>query len=1182
MIYTFYSYKGGVGRTMALANIAELFYRAGLRVLMVDWDLEAPGLERFFPNAEDNMQKPGLMDMLLDYKAQMTQEIKGKSAPNPESPMHYVVDIYPDAKEGGLFLLPAGKRSPETFADYAKSVLNFDWQNFYEEWKGELYFNWFREQLEANFDVILIDSRTGVTEMGGVCTYHLADSVVIFCAPNQQNLNGAYRMAKSFTALGLQEARNGRVIKVVVIPARVEETAEKELLKDFENDFFDKFSAMEFPPGRGLAITVREMWKLTIPYVPFYAFNEIAVVREDSRRRHAGMYEVFIQICAYLSLLASDSTQIRQVIKVEEILTHGERRVTIGGNVGSSVILTDGETFVSNTAPKPARPLLQLYKVYQTSPGKPRLTETEFAKVLIDYLGWVRREYGRTRLHGLQSLQQTGALDKPLATIYTPLKAQHRLAVVPGGNDLSRSGQHKSVHELQTTEAQELLNMADMLTLSDRIVITGPAGSGKTTYLAFVASTLASTLLEQPLDVRLRPPDNGGVLPIPMLAPLRFWQVYREQCQQVNRYHSPEAGTLGAFLLWFLRARYKNFDAAEDFFERLLRGGGCLILLDGMDEIVQVAERRVVRDEVERLLTSQYPGNRCLVTARETGYRDAPFGGDFVRCDVQPLTEEQIAVLVRAWCEQIYAQPLDREVAYEDLTSVITRLNTESERRGQPPLIGTPLLATMVVSVKYSRRDLPRERANLYDACVDVILNSEYTGREDDTGARQGVVSAGGPPDKQREWLSYLAFQMHQGGQTGANLNEAGVRRILTPVFEKRGEMAMLESFLATAMHRGGLFEERGGLYQFTHLTFQEYLAAQFLARRWTQQPGDFLARVVTEEWWREVLLLAVGSLDAPMPYEQRAEFIQALCALTGSMDARLAAAELAATGLGDLLDPEPMLLRLAQQHLAELWRAPDFATALPKVRLAAGNALAALGDDRDFDEMLEIPAGAFWMGDCEDKRARPHHEVNLAMYKIGKYPITVGQFRRFVEASGYQPADPNCLSGITNHPVISVNWYDARAYCDWLTRESRATGKIGAAEEVRLPSEAEWEKAARGTAGRVYPWGDEWDIGKCNTDESGLNCTTPVGMYPDGGSPYGCLDVAGNVWEWMRSLFKEYPYLASDGREDLQTVGERVLRGGAFDSNAQYARCASRMASNPDSRSNNIGFRIVVYSQRA
>ncbi|MBN1934096.1 MAG: SUMF1/EgtB/PvdO family nonheme iron enzyme [Anaerolineae bacterium] len=899
--------------------------------------------------------------------------------------------------------------------------------------------------------------------------------------------------------------------------------------------------------------------------------------------------------------------------------------IAVAGGVRGDVVIGNHTTEIAGDGNVVGdHNVVQLYKVYQAAPGRARLDEAEFRKVLLDYLGWVRREYGSVRLHGLQNLQQTGALDKPLSRIYTSLRVQHRPAVESGGEAArTRHGRREQLAdvEFETAESRPL-DMADLLTLGERVAIIGRAGSGKTTYLAFVASTLASALLGHPLDVRLKPPQADAPLPAPLLAPLRFWQVYREQCAAVNRYDRPEAGTLGAFLLWFLRARYKNFDAAEDFFERLLRGGnGCLILLDGLDEVVQVAERRVVRDEVERLLTSQYPGNRCLVTAREAGYRDAPFGGDFVRCDVQPLAEAQVAALVQAWCSQIYTQPHDGEVACEDLTAVINRLNAERQRRGQPAWIDTPLLVTMVVSVKYSRRELPRERAKLYDACVDVILNSEYTGREDDAGARRGVVNAGGPPDKQREWLSYLAFQMHQGGQAGASLDEGRLQAILNPVFAQRGELPLLEPFLAAVGHRGGLFEERGGRYQFTHLTFQEYLTAQFLARRWQKQPEGLLAQLVADEWWREALLLTVGSLDAPLPYEQREEFIKALCAVEGPMAARLAGAELAATGLGDLTDPEPALLALARARLADLWRAPDFSTARAVVRAGAGNALARLGDPRFRadawflpDEPLlgfvEIPAGPFLMGSDDGySDEKPQHTVSLSTYYIARYPTTVSQFRAFVEQSGHQPLDPDCLRGIDNHPVVYVTWHDALAYCRWLTgqlREGPATPPaltvlLRQGWQVRLPSEAEWEKAARGAPplspphaggmkggegegrGRIYPWGPNADPNRANYDDTGIGDTSAVGCFPGGASPYDVLDLSGNVWEWCSSLYQDYPY-RPDRREDLNEAassdaGVRVLRGGAFGNSFDSVRCSLRFGYNPYYRYDVVGFRIVMVS---
>ena len=810
--------------------------------------------------------------------------------------------------------------------------------------------------------------------------------------------------------------------------------------------------------------------------------------------------------------------------------------------------------------------IAHLYHIYQTPPGRARLTEEAFRKVLDDYLAWVVREYGYTRLHGLQTLQQTGALNRPLAQVYTSLVARPRPAVTPGGDlrHAQRPGPFAQDEEGMAAEPQPV-DMADLLTLGERIAVVGGAGSGKTTYLSFVAASLAAALQGGALDARLKPPAPGAPLPVPLLAPLRFWRVYRDECARVpglRVLHGPQEGSLGAFLFWFLRARYRNFDAAGDFFDRLLRGGqGCLILLDGLDEVVSADERRTLRDEVDRLLRSQYPGNRCLVTAREAGYRDAPFGSDFFRCDVQPMDEGQIATLVTAWCEQIYPQPRDQEVACQELLGTIAGLNAERAARGQAPLVATPLMVTMVVSVKYSRRELPRERAKLYDACVDVVLSSEYTGREDDAGARRGVVTAGGPPDKQREWLSLLAFDMHKGGQAGASLDEAGVRAVLEPAFRERGESPLLDRFLAAVRHRGGLFEERGERFQFTHLTFQEYLAAQFLARQWTDLPADFLSGIVVDDWWREAVLLTVGSLGAPVPYERRRAFIDALCRLPGRMDVRLAAAELAATGLGDLTDPEPALQDVTRDELVALLGDPYLAGTPPAIRAAAGQALALLGDPRNFDELVVVPSGPFLMGDDADSSARPQHEVMLPAYQIGIYPVTNAQYLRFVEATGRAwRSDEGRRPEKATCPVAYVSWHDARAYCAWLTGVWRAEGTIAAGETVRLPTEAEWEKAARGTDGRTYPWGGAWEATRCNTRELALGGTTPVGTFAEGRSPYGCLDMAGNVWEWTLSLWGRwtgeraelqfsYPYGSADGRENLGAGDDmlRVVRGGSF-----------------------------------
>jgi formylglycine-generating enzyme required for sulfatase activity len=238
--------------------------------------------------------------------------------------------------------------------------------------------------------------------------------------------------------------------------------------------------------------------------------------------------------------------------------------------------------------------------------------------------------------------------------------------------------------------------------------------------------------------------------------------------------------------------------------------------------------------------------------------------------------------------------------------------------------------------------------------------------------------------------------------------------------------------------------------------------------------------------------------------------------------------------------------------------------------------------------ELILIPAGEFLMGSDpnQDKGAsdddQPQHRLYLPEYYMAKKPVTNAQYAYFVSATGhYTPegwkrGEPP--AGKQHHPVVNVSWLDANAYCRWL---SNMTGR-----PYRLPSEAEWEKAARGTDGRIYPWGDEPpDERRCNFNDQ-LGDTTPVGKYsPLGASPYGCMNMSGNVWEWTLSLWgKEnlefkYPYDPNDGREDLGARDDirRVCRGGAFDSDQRLVRCASRAGGYPNSGYTVIGFRVCV-----
>ena len=226
--------------------------------------------------------------------------------------------------------------------------------------------------------------------------------------------------------------------------------------------------------------------------------------------------------------------------------------------------------------------------------------------------------------------------------------------------------------------------------------------------------------------------------------------------------------------------------------------------------------------------------------------------------------------------------------------------------------------------------------------------------------------------------------------------------------------------------------------------------------------------------------------------------------------------------------------------------------------------------------EFAHIPKGNFLMGSKKGnimalENEFPQHVVSIPYdYLISRFPVTYLQYAELALA------EPNIPSGQEKHPVVEISWYDAQKYIARLNRKYKKDLPRGYA--FRLPSESEWEKAARGGNGREWPWGDEFDEKKCNSEEGGKGSTTPVGIYsPLGDSFYDVSDMAGNVWEWTRSRLLPYPYNPSDGREDEDVTDQRVVKGGSFFGNLSSVRSAVRVRNIPDLTFVYLGFRIVV-----
>lgn len=272
--------------------------------------------------------------------------------------------------------------------------------------------------------------------------------------------------------------------------------------------------------------------------------------------------------------------------------------------------------------------------------------------------------------------------------------------------------------------------------------------------------------------------------------------------------------------------------------------------------------------------------------------------------------------------------------------------------------------------------------------------------------------------------------------------------------------------------------------------------------------------------------------------------------------------------------------------------------------RQSAGRFLSRLGDPRNYAALAYIPAGTFIFGSNSHPNSQPESSLTLPSFRIGIYPVVNQEYTTFVQETGRHWPSPDGLDPERrNAPATDLTWHDARAYCVWLTDRWRVDGTISSTELVRLPTEPEWERAATGDiksssnsasptgTDPIYPWETAWLKNAANSEETGLNTTCTVGLFPSGRSPYGCYDMAGNVWEWCTTLWGEnmntpsfqYPWREDDGREALDAPGSirRVLRGGCFSSGKEKACGTYRGSLEPDGFWRGNGFRIVVDEEK-
>ncbi|MCP4379406.1 MAG: SUMF1/EgtB/PvdO family nonheme iron enzyme [bacterium] len=781
------------------------------------------------------------------------------------------------------------------------------------------------------------------------------------------------------------------------------------------------------------------------------------------------------------------------------------------------------------------------------------------------------------------------------AVLYSPLsgvaRVRPRAGVGPLGgawDDLAPLKHlQRQCHDEAAPESREF---SDILTAFGpgqvrRAALLGKPGSGKSTTLRKLAMDLISRA------------KADADAPIPVLVSLGDWT---------------EVQDLDAFL-----ADSRRVPEIGETLTALACDHRLVLLLDGLNEI-PTGQRENKTTQVRKYLQALDDDAPVYVTCRSDDYPALDLGLDTL--SLEPLAPPRVREVLHHWLQLEYraegeeraerlfwhlagdpalAGVLDAwlkagadEVLFWSVEE-IPRDNPDVysstsipedklwERHVRDPrslihLAANPFMLTMLFRVwLFEQETLPRNRGELFTRFVDTLLDREHLASLDPVTGEPRYTEDG---RLLLDGLADLAWTMQTrrieaGGAVGGDAGVLTVVRRDEVVVTLGGEALVKKAEDAT-------FLEGGEELRFRHQLLQEYFTA--LAMRLQLQQGKLDTRQLwsVEHWWErsgweESTLLLAGLY---------AEDCTPVIRWLKDDQPERAAACISESG-ADVSQREVLLMELHHAwlpRLTDIEREPE-----PEARAAIGRALGLLGlDDREGVglnhnglpeiDWVEIPPGEFVYQESEKRR--------LGTFRIARYPVTNAQFKAFIRDGGYE--DRRWWKGLherieapqaprwsyPNHPRESVSWYEAMAFCNWLGAKLDL--------DIRLPTEEEWERAARGTDGREYPWGDGYQTGYANIDEVWGNAgphqlqqTSSVGIYPQARSSEGVLDLAGNVWEWCLSEYNRA------GRKSNKGKGSRVLRGGSWHDYRVSARADYRVGYDPFDRFDDLGFRVVCGS---